>query len=115
MNAWRTGTGISLSGSTVRRWARILGSCHQVAGEAPAGRGSETGVGMEAIALQPSGASPRLPAVEAFLTIPRHAGPRCGTGVARLRAPRHARPRGASCRGPPHAVLRLRPDRAQPA
>src|SRR5205823_3335536 len=97
---------------------RTCGRFHQVTrigSETGAGPDGGGGAGMEAIALQPSGACGRLPAAEAPRTIPRHAGSLHGTRVARLRAPRYgarpAPPRGRAA----HGVLRVRPDRTQPA
>src|SRR3989454_217529 len=175
MNAWRTGRGISVSGSTVRRSApsslmrrpsaayifdvwtwtlppapwgysremlgqcspahtrvhapyerpsryapastaiaitrrRTLGFCHHERGPGSATGG---GAGMDTIALQPSEGARRLPAVGGSRTIPRHVRPLGRTRLAGLRAPRHAGPRGAPRHGSPHAVLRLRPHRAQ--
>src|SRR6266853_2226150 len=91
---------------------RTLGFCHQ---EMDPGSVTGGGAGMDAIALQPSKAARRLPAVEASRTIPRHAGPLHGAHVARFRPPRHSGDRGAPRRGAPHRILWLRSDRAQPA
>src|SRR6266850_4288955 len=66
---------------------RILGFCHQESGAVRVAGG---GAGMDAIALQPSEAARRLPAVKASRTIPRHVGPVRRARVAGLRPPRHA-------------------------
>src|SRR6266550_5170497 len=68
------------STATAMTRRRIFGFCHQEIGP-----GSVTGggAGMDAIALQPSVAARRLPALVASRTIPRHVGPLRGAGVAR--------------------------------
>src|SRR6266478_7445263 len=89
---------------------RTLGFCHQESGPVSVTGG---GAGMDAIALQPSEAARRLPAVKASRTIPRHARPLGRTRVAGIRAPHHEGARGAPRHGSPHTVLWLRPHRAQ--
>src|SRR5574342_527275 len=67
------------------------------------------------IALQPSGTPRRLPAPAAALTIRAHVGPARGAPVARPVARGDARPRRAPGARAAHRLLRLRPDRPQPA
>src|SRR5260370_8508869 len=70
--------------------ARVFGLCHQ---DVPPGRAvGATGAGMEAIALQPSGAARRLPAVGGSRTLPRHVGSLPPTRLARPLPPPHPPP-----------------------
>src|SRR2546429_4437580 len=87
---------------------RILGFCHQERGP---GRVTGGGAGMDAIALQPSEAARRLPAVEGSHTIPRHVRPLGRTRLAGPRAPRPPGPRRAPPPRPPPPVLRRPPHR----
>src|SRR3989454_12832843 len=95
------------STATAMTRRRTFGFCHQEMGP-----GSVTGggAGMDAIALQPSEAARRLPAVEASRTIPRHARPLGRTRVAGPRAPPPTGPGGAPPpRAPPDGRAALTP------
>src|SRR2546422_1700976 len=97
---------------------RTLGFCDQ---EMAPGSVTGGGAGMDAIALQPSEAARRLPAVEASRTIPRHARPLGRTRVAgRCAPPPPTTPRAPPPRSPPPLLPPLPhppppPPRAPPA